>query len=281
MKFSGSILLSVIGVMAHCLAPVSAFTITITSTSKAMTPRSLPTSSSSSSSSALYLELPRVDLPGPVTEQMDGLGLKNPNSLSAEEYRSYSGAAILGTLAFFLLPGGLITGLYSTVGSVLGVVVLDFIVSAILGGGGAIYVSLLDSETGATARQYGNDLLAKVKDVTGLSGTLRYDIPPAITNVMTGELGLMNPNDMSETDYDGYSGAAVAGTLLFFLLPGAILTGATDSLIALLSTIAGDFVLSALIGGGGLIFLSLRSDDLSKTVNDAGSKLLDTVDDLF
>jgi hypothetical protein len=40
-------------------------------------------------------------------------------------------------------------------------------------------------------------------------------------------------------------------------------------------------VVSALIGGGAAIYLSLRSDEISATVNKAGAKLLDTVDDVI
>lgn len=229
--------------------------------------------------SALNVNLPRLELPGAVADKLDDFDLKNPNSMNDEEYRSYSGAAIAGTLLFFLLPGALLSGIYSNFGPVAATILLDFSFSALIGGGLAIYLSLRSDSIGESVREYGYKLLSAAKDAVGIP-TIRYDLPSAVTDVMTGELGLVNPNTMNEKDYDGYSGAAVAGTLAFFLLPGALLTGAADVLGQFAGSALIDFVISALIGGGLAIYLSLRSDEIGATVNQAGSKLLDAVDDV-
>ena len=230
--------------------------------------------------SALNVNIPRLELPGAIADQLMDLDLKNPNNMDAEEYRSYSGAAIAGTLLFFLLPGALVSGLYGNLGPVAIASVLDFAFSALIGGGLAIYLSLRSDSIGETVREYGYKLLSAVKDATGI-GTLRYDLPSAVTDVMTGDLGLVNPNSMNEQDYDGYSGAAVAGTLAFFVLPGALLTGASSVLGEFAVSALIDFIFSALIGGGLAIYLSLRSDEIGATVNQAGAKFLDTVDNVL
>lgn len=230
--------------------------------------------------SALNVNIPRLELPGAVADKLADFDLKNPNNMNDDEYRSYSGAAIAGTLLFFLLPGALVSGIYSNIGPVAIATLIDFSFSALIGGGLAIYLSLRSDSIGETVREYGYKLLSAAKDAIGI-GTLRYDLPSAVTDVMTGDLGLMNPNSMNEKDYDGYSGAAVAGTLAFFLLPGAILTGAAEMLGQFAGSLLIDFVFSALIGGGAAIYLSLRSDEIGATVNKAGAKLLDTVDDVI
>jgi len=231
-------------------------------------------------SSALHLNIPRLDLPGAAADKLADFDLKNPNNMNDEEYRSYSGAAIAGTLLFFVLPGALVSGIFSNLGPVAIAIIIDFAVSALIGGGLAIYLSLRGDSIGETVREYGYKLLSAVKDATGI-GSFRYDLPSAVTDVMTGELNLLNPNSMNEKDYDGYSGAAVAGTLVFFLLPGAFLTGAAEVLGQFVGSALIDFVFSALIGGGVAIYLSLRTDEIGATVNKAGSKLLDVVDDLI
>jgi hypothetical protein len=230
-------------------------------------------------SSALNVNLPRLELPGAIADQLANLDLKNPNNMNDAEYRSYAGSAIAGTLLFFLLPGALVSGIFSNLGPVAIAVLIDFSFSALIGGGLAIYLSLRSDSIGETVREYGYKLLSAAQDATGL-GSFRYDLPSAVTDVMTGELDLLNPNSMNEKDYDGYSGAAVAGTLAFFLLPGAFLTGAGDVLGQFAGSALIDFILSALIGGGTAIYLSLRSDEIGATVNKGGAKLLDVVDDL-
>lgn len=229
---------------------------------------------------ALNVNLPRLELPGAVADKLGDFDLKNPNNMNDEEYRSYSGAAIAGTLLFFLLPGALVSGIYNNVGSVAIATLIDFSLSALIGGGLFIYLSLRSDSIGETVREYGGKLLNAAQDATGI-GVYRYDLPSAVTDVMTGELGLLNPNTMNESDYEGYSGAAVAGTLAFFLLPGALLTGAGDVLGQFAGSASIDFVFSALIGGGAAIYLSLRKDEIGATVNKAGSKLLDVVDDVI
>merc|ERR1719491_1439697 len=164
-----------------------------------------------------------------------------------QEYRSYSGAAIAGTLAFFLLPGAILTGVPDEIGQIVGGLLPDFAFSA---------------------------------DTVGLPA-LRYDLPEQVTNVMEEKLNLINPNTMDEKEYSGYAGAAVAGTLLFFLIPGAIITGELEAIGELGALFVKDFLFSAIIGGGLAIYLSLRNDEIGDTVNSAGSKLLDTIDGLF
>jgi hypothetical protein len=231
-------------------------------------------------SSALNVNLPRLDLPGAIADQLANLDLKNPNDMNDVEYRSYAGSAIAGTLLFFLLPGALVSGIYSNLGPVAIAILIDFSFSALIGGGLAIYLSLRSDSIGETVREYGYKLLSAAKDATGIE-SFRYDLPSAVTDVMTGDLDLLNPNSMNEKDYDGYSGAAVAGTLAFFLLPGALLTGAADVLGQFAGSTLIDFIVSALIGGGTAIYLSLRSDEIGATVNKGGAKLLDLVDDVL
>lgn len=229
-----------------------------------------------SSPSSLNVNLPRLDLPDVVTDKLEQYDLLNPNAMDEDEYKGYSGAAITGTLLLFLFPGLFLTGIPETIGDLAGGVLPDFAFSAITGGGLAIYLSLRDDEIGETVRDYGNQLLTTV----GLP-TLRYDLPEQVTDVMEEKLGLINPNEMSEEDYNGYSGAAVAGTLAFFLLPGAAVTGELSSVGELVASLVKDFLFSAIVGGGLAIYLSLRNDDIGVTVKDAGSTVLDTIDDLI
>jgi len=229
---------------------------------------------------ALNVNIPRLELPGAIADQLPDLNLANPNTFNDDDYRSYAGAAIAGTLLFFLLPGALASGIYSNLGPVAIGILIDFAFSALIGGGLAIYLSCRSDSIGETVRQYGGQILGAAKDATGIS-TFRYDLPSAVTDVMTGELGLMSPNSMNEGDYDGYSGAAVVGTLAFFVLPGAVLTGAADTLIQFAISLVIDFGFSALIGGGLAIYLSLSGGDIGSTVNQGGAKLLDLVDDVL
>lgn len=228
------------------------------------------TAISKSTATALNVNLPRIDLPDLVTEKLVENNLKNPNAMDDEEYKAFSGAAILGTLALFI-PSTFITGFGEVLGDTFGLALFDFAVSALIGGGAAIYFSLSDNEVGATVRGYGKQL--------GLP-TFRVDLPPAVTDVMENDLGLINPNGMSEDDYNGYSGAALAGTLIFFLLPGALITGEFENFIGLVGSFVTTFLFAAILGGGGAIYLSLGGNELAGTVNSAGIKLLDTVDDV-
>lgn len=176
---------------------------------------------------------------------------------------------------FFLLPGAFLTNIPDTLKDIAETALPNFAFSALVGGGLAIYLSLRKDEVGSQIRDYGNKLL----DTVGLP-TIRYDLPSQVTDVIESN-DLMNPNQMEESDYNGYSGAAVAGTLLFFILPGAVLTGGLSKLGEFGGDAVKDFIFSALIGGGLAIYLSLRKDEVGESVNLAGTKLLDTVDDLL
>ena len=94
----------------------------------------------------------------------------------------------------------------------------------------------------------------------------RITLPDAVGGVLQ-EQDLNNPNDLSTTDYNTYSAAAIGGTLILFLLP----------LFDLLS-LPGDLVFSALIGGGALAYLSLRKDDVGKYANQFGGYVMVAVD---
>lgn len=252
-------------------SPSIALVFLLASSADAFTVNRPAAAASIRTTTSLNVDLPRLDLPAAVTAKLEENDLKNPNTMTEDEYRAYAGAAILGTL-LFLIPGAFVTGLGSALGEAAGSAFFDFAVSALLGGGAAIYFSLKDDELGEKARGYGTQLF----DTVGLPA-LRYDLPEAVTDKME-EIGLMNPNTLSEADYNGYSGAAVAGTLAFFLLPGALLTGEFDLLLNAGGSFVTDFLLSAIVGGGAAIYLSLRDDEIADSVNDAGIKLLDAVD---
>ena len=64
--------------------------------------------------------------------------------------------------------------------------------------------------------------------------------------------------------------AAIAGTLALFL-PGALAIFDVSGFI-------GDFLFSALIGGGAAAYCSLRKDGIGDTANDIGGKLLGAID---
>mmetsp|Transcript_16833 Transcript_16833/g.25454 ORF Transcript_16833/g.25454 Transcript_16833/m.25454 type:complete len:297 (+) Transcript_16833:97-987(+) len=232
------------------------------------------------SPSTLYLNVPRVTLPEVVSSKLADYDLKNPNEMSTDDYNSYSGAAIGGTLLFFLLPGALVTGLYGALGAILGGAVFDFAFAALIGGGLAIYLSLRKDELGETVRSSGLSVYSAIQEA-GLPVVPRQQVPDIVGEKLS-EFDLLSINDLSSDDYDGYAGAAVAGTLLFFLFPGTLLTGIAGTLTeSVLPSILSDFILSALIGGGAAIYLSLRNDEVGDTVNGFGSKLLDALDDLY
>ena len=54
------------------------------------------------------VDIPRIELPESVTSVLKEQNLKNPNEMSTRQYNEYSGAAIAGTLFFFLVPGAVI-----------------------------------------------------------------------------------------------------------------------------------------------------------------------------
>lgn len=234
------------------------------------------TTTRGSSSSSLNLNIPRVALPDAAADKLAEFDLKNPNDMSDVEYNGYSGAAIGGTLAFFVLPGAVLTGILGVLGSLLTATVTDFALSAAIGGGLAIYLSLRSDEVGATLRNYGGQLYDKIKEA-GLPVVPRQTVPDVVGEKL-GELGLLSINDLDEEDYDGYAGAAVAGTLAFFLLPGLFISGLPDIVTGeFVPKLITDFLLSAITGGGVAIYLSLRKDELGDTVSEYGGKLVDAV----
>ena len=99
----------------------------------------------------------------------------------------------------------------------------------------------------------------------------RVELPSAVTDVLK-EQELKNPNDLSKADYNSYSAAAVGGTLISIFLLGPV-TGIFD-----LGGVLGDFVFSALIGGGALAYAALRKDEASEYANKFGNLLLETAD---
>ena len=102
------------------------------------------------------VDIPRITLPSAVTDTMKDINLRNPNTMSDAEYNSYSGAAILGTLVFFLVPGSLI---FDVKGAI-----FDFIFSALTGGGIMAFLALNPS-TSDFACKAGDSLLDAVDKV--------------------------------------------------------------------------------------------------------------------
>lgn len=129
---------------------------------------SLTTSTNEKSTMTLNVNIPRVELPSAVADKLSDFDLSNPNTMTDAEYRSYSGAAIAGTLLFFLIPGAVISGLYDNLGNVISVSLADFAFSALIGGGLAIYLSLRSDSIGETAREYGYKVLSAAKDTIGI-----------------------------------------------------------------------------------------------------------------
>jgi len=243
------------------------------------THHSVVTNKITPSSSALNVNLPRLDLPDVVSEKLEEYDLKNPNEMDAEEYNGYSGAAIGGTLLFFLIPGALLSGIFGAFGTLVTSLALNFVISALLGGGLLIYASLRTDEIGQTVRSNGNNLYEAIKG-SGLPVVPRLAVPGVVDEKLE-EFNLMSINDMEEEEYDGYSGAAVGGTLLFFVL-SIFISGTLDTVTdEILPSIVTDLLVSALIGGGAAIYLSLRKDELGETVTGYGTKLLKAADEVF
>jgi hypothetical protein len=210
------------------------------------------------------LDIPRVTLPDAVVTPIKDLGLKNPNDLSASDYNTYSASAVGGTLIFMLLLGP-ITGIFDVNG-----LIGDFVFSALIGGGALAYAALRKDEIAEYANKFGG-LLMEAAGKVGLKDIPKLNLPEAVVTPMK-DLDLKNPNDLSATEYNTYSAAAVGGTLIFMLLLGP-LTGIFD-----LGGFVGDFLFSALIGGGACAYASLRSDEASEYANKFGSVLLQGVD---
>lgn len=119
--------------------------------------------SAAAGATALHLNIPRVDLPPAVGGVLDGLDLRNPNDLDVDEYNAYAGAAIGGTLVFFLLPGAVASGVPDVIGEFFATLLKDFAISAPIGGGVAIYLALRKDDLGVTVRGYGTSLLDTVE----------------------------------------------------------------------------------------------------------------------
>ena len=92
--------------------------------------------------------------------QSDGIksvDLKSPNELTEEEYNSYSGAAIGGTL-LMLIPVAYYDGLLFEFAK-------SFAISALLGGGLGAYLSLRKDGVGEKAGEFGSAVVNKVKEI--------------------------------------------------------------------------------------------------------------------
>jgi hypothetical protein len=197
--------------------------------------------------------IPRITLPDAASKALKGIDLKDPNELSDKDYDAYSGAAILGTLIFFLLPGAAINSLD------FGDILFDFVFSALTGGGIGAYAALRKDDIGEKANQFGGFL-------SGLGDIPRITLPSAITEALTG-IGLKSPNDLSNADYNSYSGAAILGTLSIFATLGAAV--ADIEILAL----PANFIFSALTGGGIAAYAALRSDDIGTKAREIGGKV--------
>lgn len=67
--------------------------------------------------------------------------------------------------------------------------------------------------------------------------------------------------------YNEYSAAAIGATLIFFILPLFDITG-----------FVGDFIFSALIGGGAAAYASLRKDSIGEYGNKFGGIVMQGID---
>ena len=94
----------------------------------------------------------------------------------------------------------------------------------------------------------------------------RITLPDPVADVLK-EQDLKNPNEMDTTAYNEYSAAAIGGTLALFIIPLFDLFG-----------FFGDFVFSALIGGGALAYLSLRKDAPAEYANKFGGLVMKGID---
>lgn len=214
----------------------------------------------------VMLDIPRITLPDVVSDLIKVQDLKSPNELSTSEYNSYSGAAIGGTLLFFLVPGGAAFG----IGDAISTVVKDFVFSALIGGGAGAYLALRQDHVATYASNFGKAVLA----VPGAFLGSPVDVPritlPDIVSGLIKEQGLTSPNDLTTEEYNAYSGAAIGSTLLFFLLPG----GAVFGLGSVPGQVLSDFVFSALLGGGVGAYVSLRKDAPADYANQFGEAVL-------
>ena len=98
----------------------------------------------------------------------------------------------------------------------------------------------------------------------------RISLPEQVSEIMTGQLDLKSPNELSDSEYNNYSAAAIGGTLVL-LLPIGLLDGALLGFLR-------DFVIAALLGGGLLAFLALRKDQAAELANSFGGALMGVID---
>ena len=101
-------------------------------------------------------DIPRITLPDAVAGPLKDLDLKNPNYMSQQQYNTYSGAAIAGTLALFV-PGIFI---FDVTGFV-----ADFAFSALIGGGLGAFLALRTDGIAKTANEVGGKLIDAVDKV--------------------------------------------------------------------------------------------------------------------
>lgn len=112
-----------------------------------------------SSATRMAIDIPRITLPDSLDSTFSDLGLNNPNKLSQDEYNTYSGAAIAGTL-FVFVPAAFLV--FKPVGFL-----YDFLFSALLGGGLGAFLALKKDPVSKTANEIGGSLLAAVEGVRG------------------------------------------------------------------------------------------------------------------
>ena len=93
----------------------------------------------------------------------------------------------------------------------------------------------------------------------------RISIPDQLGSALA-DADLKNPNTLSQSEYNTYSGAAIGGTLALFI-PGTFVFD--------VSGVIGDFAVSALLGGGIAAALALSNTGASAPANQFGAKLLD------
>jgi len=157
---------------------------------------------------------------------------------------------------FFFLLG---TTIFDVTGAI-----YCFLFAALNGGG--LCAALALSKTPAS--EPGNSVGTKVRDTRGVS-VPRLTLPSSVTDGMT-QVDLKNPNAMSDAEYSAYSGAAIGGTLIFFLVPGAVYIDVSGAVF--------DFIFSALTGGGICAALALSNTPASEPLNKFGASVLSAVD---
>jgi hypothetical protein len=211
------------------------------------------------------LDFPRIELPESLTTVLKESNLKNPNDLTTVEYNTYSAAAVGGTLVFMLFLGP-VAGIFDVSGFA-----LDFLFSALLGGGALAYATLRKDEVADYANKFGAALMDGFSKVLPNVDVPRVELPESLTTVLK-ESNLKNPNDLTTGEYKTYSAAAVGATLATMLLLGPV------SNVFDIYGVVLDFVFSALLGGGALAYATLRKDEVADYANKFGAALLQAAD---